>query len=159
MSTSVITVDRSGFNTSKIKRQALAAIRATVTSFAWDIKRHIMAGFRAPKTGRAYSRPQGRIHIASAPGEPPAIDTGRLDQSLDIISGSQAGGYWSSVGSEVLYGAYLEAGSPETNLAKRPFAKPAADAFRQQFVEGIRGAVTAAINGTPSPVVSVIPVG
>ena len=155
----VIRIDRTGFSPARARRQALDAIRSTVRSFAWDIKRHMMADFRAPKHGRAYRRGGGRIHIASAPGEAPAIDTGRLDASLAVIFGSETGGYWGSTGTDVIYGAYLEAGSPDTNLAKRPFAKPAADAVRQDFVDAIRASVIAALNGESSPVVSVIPVG
>lgn len=155
----LLKLDRSGFSPAKSRRDAQNAIRATVRSFAWDIKRHMMAGFRAPKHGRAYRRSGGRVHIASAPDEPPAIDTGKLDASLNIIFGSEPGGYWASTGSPVIYGAYLEAGSPKTNLDPRPFAKPAADDIRQEFVDSIRGAVIAALNGEDSPVVSVIPVG
>lgn len=39
---------------------------------------------RMPKSGRVYRR-RGVTHQASAPGEAPAIDTGRLAQSASVI--------------------------------------------------------------------------
>jgi len=35
-----------------------------------------------PGTGREYKKPGGKIHKASAPGEPPAVDMGRLRASI-----------------------------------------------------------------------------
>ncbi len=47
-----------------------------------------------PGSGREYKRPGGKIHRASAPGEPPAVDTGRLRGSISsnwTVSGMAKG--------------------------------------------------------------------
>lgn len=44
-------------------------------------ERIVQEKFREEKSGREYVR-RSRIHVASAPGEAPAIDTGRLRQAV-----------------------------------------------------------------------------
>lgn len=78
------------------------------------------------KTGRVYKRgKRGRVHVASAPGEAPATDTGRLVNSVGTkalgngrVVQVKAGGS-SSVG----YAADLEFGTDK--MAPRPFMRPA----------------------------------
>src|SRR4051812_5695027 len=72
------------------------------------------------KTGRVY-RHRGVEHQASAPGEPPASDTGRLVNSIstaydfDNMSGS--------IVVSVDYGFYLEYGTEK--MEPRPYLRPA----------------------------------
>lgn len=154
----LVTIDRTGLAVpSKAREQAKRAIRATVRAIAWDIKRYIMADMRAPKHGRAYRRPNGRIHIASAPGESPAVDTGRLIRSLDVIERRTADGADAFVGTDVPYAAYLEEGTKDGRLAPRPFAEPAANAHRDAFVEQLRTNITLALNGNYDNIVAVAP--
>ena len=82
-----------------------------------------------PKTGRLYRR-RGVVHQASAPGEPPATDTGRLIQSgraahdAAELSGTAT---WSTA-----YAAGLEFGTQK--MAPRPFARPALMNMRDEIV-------------------------
>lgn len=77
------------------------------------------------KSGRIYRR--GHVeHRASAPGEDPASDTGRLAQSLAVHTNEakktveiKAGGGSTSVG----YAAYLEFGTK--HILPRPYMRPA----------------------------------
>lgn len=68
----------------------------------------------------------------SSPGNPPAVVTGYLDQSLkvqrrDILGRFSTPGNTTSWSLKVNaeYGAALEFGRPEINLAPRPFLRPA----------------------------------
>lgn len=60
-----------------------------------------------PRTGRVYTF-RGRKHQASAPGEPPALRTGRLAKSVDY----QVSGWHTMVlGEEAEYAKFLEHGT------------------------------------------------
>ena len=72
------------------------------------------------KSGRVYRR-RGVEHQASAPGEPPSSDTGRLAQSARVELDAQrvaAAAIWSTA-----YAASLEFGNER--IAPRPFIRPA----------------------------------
>lgn len=73
---------------------------------------------KGPKTGRVYKR-RRIIHRASAPGEPPATDTGRLVGSIFARLFRD----YAEVGTNVKYGAYLEAGTGR--ILPRPWLRPA----------------------------------
>ncbi|BDP42923.1 hypothetical protein DAETH_28920 [Deinococcus aetherius] len=69
---------------------------------------------------------RGVPHTASAPGDPPAVDTGRLRQS--IVALKIAPGRW-RVGTNVEYAFWLEFGT--RRIAPRPFMRPAAEKVRR----------------------------
>lgn len=93
-----------------------------------DIKQRIQRG---PKTGRVYRR--GNItHQASAPGQAPATDTGRLVNSIYLDDeGFGRGRAEISVGSLLAYAAYLEYGT--RTMAERPAWTPAAHEAQRRF--------------------------
>lgn len=62
---------------------------------------------RGPHTGRIYARRGGRRHQASAPGEFPAKDTGRLVASLKGRSNPRE----ATVGTNMHYAKYLREGT------------------------------------------------
>lgn len=69
----------------------------------------------------------------SPPGEPPAVVTGNLRNSILAKAGSDGSReWWVRVGAE--YGVYLEFGTAK--MAARPFMRPAAERVRQA-VDGI----------------------
>jgi hypothetical protein len=82
-------------------------------------------------TGKAhwfYRRPNGTIHFPSAPGYPPAVDSGRLIGSivLDVREGSvEIGSNEQSKSGLVNYALPLEEGTDR--IKARPFVKPIAD--------------------------------
>jgi HK97 gp10 family phage protein len=82
------------------------------------------------KTGREYRR-RGRIHIASAPGESPAVDTGFLINSIqtDVKSDTET-----VVTIAAEYAEALEFGTE--NMAARPFVRPAIDSVLKRFDSG-----------------------
>lgn len=81
----------------------------------------------------------GARHVPSAPGEPPAVDTGNLRSSVlweldngtsSLSPGTGAGATTARIGvpEHAIYGLYLEVGSEKTNLEARPWMVPAVDA-------------------------------
>lgn len=75
--------------------------------------------------GRTYRR-GGKVHRASAPGEPPAIDFGHLINSLQSeLVASTAGMATAAVQTNAEYGPALEYGT--ARVAARPFMRPPLD--------------------------------
>lgn len=73
-------------------------------------------------TGRSYRRTKaGLYHIASAPGSPPATDSGRLRSSITHEIGRDVDGLVARVGTNVKYAVYLEFGTRK--MAARPFMR------------------------------------
>lgn len=95
-----------------------------------------------PKTGRIYRR-RTVEHQASAPGEPPASDTGRLVASIrtDYDTSELVG----RVTASTEYAAALEYGT--ARMAPRPFMRPAL-ANKRQEIEEIVAAEVARVLGT-----------
>lgn len=92
------------------------AVKATAIEVRGDIIRRYQKG---PATGRTYTR--GNVsHTASAPGEAPATDTGRLASATEYrITGDRA-----EVSNSVAYGPMLEFGTQK--IAPRPAWRPSA---------------------------------
>lgn len=95
---------------------------------ARDLKRRGVKVQRAVKrslhqagTGRAYTH--GNVtHVASAPGQPPATDTGRLAASIAEELGRDSTSLVERIGTNVEYALPLEYGS--RTMAARPFLRP-----------------------------------
>lgn len=107
---------------------------------------------RGPKTGRIYDTrfvrlPSGAIfptekrtpHQASASGEAPATDTGKLVSSIVAA----AKGFTAYVEARSVYGVWLEYGT--RYMLPRPFLLPAFESNRERCANLIRGAVASAM--------------
>ena len=95
-----------------------------------------------------HSKPSGRIyrrgnveHQASAPGEPPASDTGNLISKIntDYEEGYLTGRVLIQAG----YGAFLEYGT--VNMEPRPFVRPTIEKNLASIEERIRVSIAKAI--------------
>lgn len=97
----------------KAEAEISKALNATGISIVNGVKKQM----RTSKSGRRYKRgTTGRDHIASAPYEAPAVDTGRLiNQSLYQ---NKINNLHFVVGSNVKYSAFLEFGT--RNMLPRP---------------------------------------
>lgn len=90
----------------KAEKEIATVLDAVGTSIINGVKKQM----RASKSGRTYKRGKGgRDHVASAPGEAPAVDTGRLINSS--IYKRQVNPLQIVVGSNVKYSEYLEFGT------------------------------------------------
>jgi hypothetical protein len=104
------------------------------------MKRRITQG---GKSGRLYQRGR-KQHQASAPGEPPASDTGALANSIVArISKSDADYAESETGPTMAYDEALEFGA--SRMAARPYARPTLDEDADQIQAAIEAALQRAL--------------
>ena len=106
----------------------------------------------SPATGRSYWKGKhGNIeHHASAPGEPPAVDTGMLRASVTHVI--EGGGFSTQlvgrVGTHLMYGAYLEFGT--STMRPRPWISVALEINRSKLTEIFSVEMTSALqSGAP----------
>lgn len=97
-----------------------------------------------PGQGRLYRRPGARgprsvLHRASLPGEPPAVDTGRLRASYTWRTGEDIRGPYVEVGTNVEYGPWLEFGT--RYMEARPALRPAINSLRSNITFLVREGV------------------
>jgi HK97 gp10 family phage protein len=93
-----------------------------------------------PKTGRIYRR-GSVIHQASAPGQSPASDTGRLVNS--IVTSYQPETLSGTVQAGTEYAPYLEFGT--ATIEPRPFMRPALLNNAENILEAIANEIRAAL--------------
>jgi HK97 gp10 family phage protein len=103
--------------------RARRIVRETVLLVETDIK----LAMQGPKSGRAYQR-GGKMHIASAKGEAPAIDTSNLIESIHVEHETGPTSYV-NVGAD--YAEGLEFGT--SKMAARPSVGPAMEKNRPGF--------------------------
>jgi HK97 gp10 family phage protein len=82
-----------------------------------------------PRTGKSYKRGK-KTHIASSPGNPPAVDTGRLRNSINYFLTDR---YTGEVRASTKYAAALEFGT--VRMAARPFMQPALEKSRIKILD------------------------
>lgn len=93
-----------------------------------------------PGTGRLYRR-RRIVHRASAPGQPPAVDTGRLRSSYTWKVGEDPQGAYVEVGTSVRYAPWLEFGT--RRMRPRPHVRPAINDIRDQIGAIVAQAIAA----------------
>ncbi len=109
-----------------LQQRLEALARVKLQRDANQLRNDVIDELSHPGTGRTYRR--GTVtHTASAPGSPPAVDTGRLRQSIGIDS-SNLSNLKIRVGTNVDYAAFLEFGG--RTVAPRPFIRTALQHFR-----------------------------
>lgn len=114
-------------------------IRQAIAEGAFEVHEHAIDAMSETKSGVSVSvSATGRPHVRSAPGEAPAVETGRLKTSLHV-SVSSSGRAEADVVAPVEYAAALEYGT--RHMAPRPFLAPALDAKREMIFERVRRAV------------------
>lgn len=93
-----------------------------------------------PKTGRVYYKGKNKNikHQASAPGEAPATDTGDLLTSTYI---ENRGRYGRAIGARVPYAYYLEFGTLDGKIKKRPSWIPAVQRAMPRLLELVNIAI------------------
>ena len=114
----------------EVKREVSQAVaRSTLSVHSRAVKR-IQNG---PASGIVYELYEPRrTHQASAPGEPPMSDTGRLASSMQF----EIDGLTGYVFTPVEYGPYLEFGT--SRMAARPFLFPSVEEERPVFMKALK---------------------
>ena len=122
------------------------AIENVVRGTAQNIRtKAIKSVQRGPKTGKVYEKTDpNRTHRASAPGQAPATDTGRLASSIQAnIDGKRA-----EVVADTEYAAWLEFGTQK--MEARPFLVPALESQREAFNRRLQRVLNQAQGGGTS---------
>ena len=120
-------------------RELAGIVRGT----AQNIRTHAIKSIqRGTKSGIVYEKTSPkRTHTASAPGEAPATDTGRLANSIQAdIQGKQA-----TVFTNTEYAPWLEFGTQD--MEPRPFMFPAMEKERPKFQDRLNRVVDVAAKG------------
>ena len=108
------------------------AVQAHSVNVRTGIQRRIQRG---PKSGVTYLR--GSVaHVASAPGEAPATDTGTLASS---IAYRRVADLTAEIESRLDYATYLEFGT--RSIAPRPSWVPTIEEMRPEFVRRVEAAI------------------
>ena len=136
----------------QVKKNLITKMEKRIIAIGHDMANDIQMSMREG-SGREYVR-KGVVHRASASGEPPAVDTGRLRASISVNwsdSGSdratvaspavssdgvgqpsrEGGEFRVVVGTNVSYALPLETGTPR--MSPRPFIRPSFDRIRVKY--------------------------
>lgn len=109
------------------------AVAVSAVLVQGECRRRIQRGARS---GRIYRR--GNItHQASAPGEYPKTDTGRLVASIFAEVDDDSLG--AVVGTDVIYGKYLESGT--RRMSARPWLQPTFDDLKPRITKLVNAAM------------------
>jgi phage gpG-like protein len=108
-------------------------IRGWLSAVRARAQQHFAAGMLGRHSGRIYRRRGGRRHQASAPGEYPANDTGRLLASLKSRQAKDS----VTIGTNVHYAKFLREGTRK--MARRKMSDHALVAGAEQAKPRSRG--------------------
>lgn len=109
----------------ELRPRAEAAVRRAVIRLTGAVQQTLTG----PRSGRVYVISKtGRVHVASAPGEPPAVLYGRLRQSIAWTEPEWEGNtVTAEVGTNVEYARRLEFGGVDARgvrILPRPYFEP-----------------------------------
>ena len=119
-------------NLPKLKGQLRINASRAVHETMLELEKTLKETLTGQRSGRVYIR-GGRAHQASAPGEPPAVDTGTLRNS---VAGAMVGDLTAVVGVGAPYAHFLEFGTRK--MAPRPYFLPSVERVRPSFMARMR---------------------
>ena|SRR5690625_2708473 len=115
----------------EFKREAAALVNRTAQNIRNTAVQSIV---REPSSGNTYEKyTPGRTHTASAPGQPPNTDTGRLAGSIRAVMSGTSSAHVEALAD---YAVHLEFGT--RSMAARPFMTPAVEQERPNYERGLR---------------------
>jgi phage gpG-like protein len=127
-------------NLQRYGRDREAKVQAAIDLTAQLVRTDAIKSMKSsPATGNTYYRRTIK-HTASSSPNPPRIDTGRLANSVKALVGKLE----AFVGTEVIYGLYLETGTEKDGkeaIGPRPWLFPAFERQRRNFVTRLRKAM------------------
>lgn len=117
------------------------AIAEALEDGALKVRTEVIKAIQSgPASGAVYEKyAPRRTHQASAPGQPPMTDTGRLASSVYFEPDANG----ATVGSRLVYAHYLEFGT--SRMAPRPVWLPAAERLRAELPAMIEAALRRAM--------------
>jgi len=94
--------------TPELMQKVEAALGRFVRKGTAYIEGELKTSMAEPKSGRRYKRGKDKVHIASAPGESPAVDSSDMTNSFEMLFPSMLEG---KVGTPAEYALLLEEGT------------------------------------------------
>ena len=97
-----------------------------------------------------YTNNKTKPHHPSLPGNPPAVDTGNLKNSIRYEvykNGKEVYGIVGSTQKDPDYGVYLEYGTSDGRIAPRPWLRPAMQKNNEFIRKAVSGAVKITFKG------------
>lgn len=120
---------------SKLDAQATNDVHDVINATAQNIRNTAIRSIKnSPANGRVY-----RNHTASAEGNPPRTDTGRLVSSIAVVMPENGKALEAEIGAYVNYAAHLEYGT--RNMGARPFMFPALEQNMKGYVSKMKQAL------------------
>jgi HK97 gp10 family phage protein len=135
-------LDRIAQASEKMRQSILVELNKAVFASAQRVRTEAIKSLHdGNKSGRVYKR--GAVtHRASAPGEAPATDTGRLANSITAYAGANGEAFTVAGRGTAKYAALLEFGT--SKIAPRPFMFPALEKSKAWIRERLAAAVRTA---------------
>lgn len=126
----------------KMSGEIVKAVEDAVTATGLELRGEIIEAIQSgPASGHVYEKyTPRRTHQASAAGEAPMSDTGRLAGSVTFNRESDL---TVTVGSNLVYAAWLEFGT--IKMAPRPVWQPKAEEMAPKFAQRLERAILGAI--------------
>lgn len=119
----------------RLDAQATKDVQDVINSTAQNIRNTAIRSIKnSPATGRVYKN-----RTASAEGNPPRTDTGRLASSIAVKMPEQGNALEAEIGAYVNYAAHLEYGT--RNMGARPFMFPALEQNMKGYVTKMKQAL------------------
>ena len=119
-------------NLPALDRQSRRLAGQVVAKAAMDIEARVKQSMTGPKHGSIYILWGGAMHVASAPGEAPAIVSGALYNATNAIPKAEME-WWVVMGTE--YALHLELGT--RRMAARPSLGPAVEYVKPSFMQAM----------------------
>lgn len=123
----------------RFDEQATKEVQDVINATAQNIRNTAIRSIKqSPATGRTYKR--GSIsHTASATGNPPRTDTGRLVANIN----AKVGQLEAEIGAYIDYAPHLEFGTRK--MGARPFLFPALEQNTKDYLKRLKDVVNRAI--------------
>lgn len=105
-------------------KDAQSKAQSCAVRAANQLRNSALKVLRGSRSGRVYKKPGvSTRYTASAPGEPPAVRTGKLRQSWGVLAQGnvKSGSYKPGIYTDVEYAEMLDEGTPGGRIAPRPF--------------------------------------
>jgi HK97 gp10 family phage protein len=116
----------------KLESQVSDYYKIIISYAVNEVRNQSILGIQStPKTGKSYKR-GGKSHTASSAGNPPAIDSGTLVNSIKYEYDMAKDIFRGEVSAATEYAADLEFGT--VNMAARPFMQPALEKSRTKIL-------------------------
>jgi hypothetical protein len=126
-------------NLQEVVRSGVESTSLSLPQVGLELTSKVKETLSQPGRGVLYRGRRGRgDHRASAPGDPPAVDTGQYRASFAWATGGSQGQRWVDVGTAQERGPFLEYGT--SRMEARPHLRPAV----AEYSGSLRGRIAAA---------------